>query len=258
LRDLGVIETRRGEALQALDRQAEALQARQAALDWLEKALVNGASNRFWQAEGLLAESALLLAKAEAGEPVERALAALQRRLAASDAAPAAGKAKPESLREWRQSTAQLHLASAEQAARAGAWPAARAAADAAAQEMRTLMQQYPYLWQGREMQAHAALLQLRAEAGAHGGIYSPALCEAGRQTLQSAIDSGQAAYVMEVWLAMRACAGTSPIAQSDVQKLTAGGYRPRSIEFISQSTRQFNQGSQHDNLSSSPRPVSQ
>lgn len=256
LRDLGVIETRRGEALQALDRQAEALQARQAALDWLEKALVNGASNRFWQAEGLLAESALLLAKAEAGEPVERALARLQRRLAGPEGAPAGDQAKPENLREWRQSAAQLHLAGAEQAARAGDWPATRAAADAAAQEMRTLMQQYPYLWQGREMQAHAALLQLRADAGVHGGVYSPALCEASRQSLQSAIDSGQAAYVMEAWLAARACAGAAPIAKSDLQKLTAGGYRPRSIEFISQSTRQFNQGSQHDKLSSSLRPV--
>src|SRR5450830_1591534 len=254
LRDLGVIETRRGEALQALDRQAEALQARQAALDWLEKALVNGASNRFWQAEGLLAESALLLARAEAGEPVERALARLQRRLAAPDPAPAADKAKPDNLRERRQSAAQLHLAGAEQAARAGDWPAVRASADAAAQEMRTLMQQYPYLWQGREMQAHAALLQLRTAAGADGGVYPAALCEAGRQTLQSAIDSGQAGYVLEAWLAARACAGAAPIAKSDLQKLTAGGYRPRSIEFLSHSTRQFKPGSQHDDFSSSPR----
>jgi len=254
LRDLGVIETRRGEALQALDRQAEALQARQAALDWLEKALVNGASNRFWQAEGLLAESALLLARAEAGEPVERALARLQRRLAAPDSAPAAGQAKPDNLRERRQSAAQLHLAGAEQAARAGDWAAVRAAADAAAQEMRTLMQQYPYLWQGREMQAHAALLQLRAAAGADGGVYPASLCEAGRQTLQSAIDSGQAGYVLEAWLAARACAGAAPIAKSDLQKLTAGGYRPRSIEFLSHSTRQFKPGSQHDDFSSSPR----
>lgn len=229
LRDLGVAESRRAEALYGLGRQDDALQARQASLAWIDKALVNGASNMFWQAERLMAESALLLGKAEAGETIDPALHALERRLAGQD------KEKQAQMREWRQSAVLLHLASAEQAAAARDWATLKASATVAATQIRALVEQYPYLWQGREMEARAGMLLLRADAGATGGASAAALCASNRQALQPAIDSGQAGYVLEAWLAARACAGEAPIAKSDLQKLTAGGYRPRSSEFFTQ-----------------------
>lgn len=237
LYDLGVVETRRAEALQALGRGADAVHARQASLIWLNKALVNGASNLFWQAESLHAESALLLAKADAGVSIDQSMPLLQRRLADQD------KVKQASLTLWRQSMALAHLADAEQAARARDWPAARDGANAAAQELRTLMAQHPYLWQGRELQARAGLLLMRVHAGATAGTDSAAQCASTRLALQPAIDSGQAGFVLEAWLAARACAGDGPIAGADLQKLTTGGYRPQSTEFLTQ----FNQGSHHD-----------
>lgn len=237
LRDLGVVEARRAEALQALGRGADVVHAREAAANWLDKALVNGTSNLFWQAESLYVESALLLAKALAGGSVDQSLPLLQRRLADQD------KVKQANLPLWRQSMALAHLANAEQAARARDWPAARGGANAAVQELRTLMAQHPYLWQGRELQARAGLLLMRVGAGATAGTDSASQCASTRLALQPAIDSGQAGFVLEAWLAARACAGHGAIAGAELKKLTAGGYRPQSAEFLTQ----FKQGSHND-----------
>jgi len=226
LRDLAVIESRRAEALQALGRRDEAIAARLAAVSWMHRALVDGASNAFWQAESLLAESALLLAQADAGRPIDAQLAALQRRLAS------AGKGK-EDMREWRQSVMQTRLAVAAQAMRSRDRAAARAAASSVAQDIRRLMTQYPYLWQGRELQARAGLLLLQADASAAEGSYPAALCRATRNALQPAIDTGQAGFVREAWLVARACAGEGAVTGADVQTLTQGGYRPQSSAFL-------------------------
>ncbi len=236
LRDLCVVESRRAEALQALGRRAEALAARRAAVAWMNQALVNGASNAFWQAESLLADSALLVAQADAGEAISQQMAVLKLRLANQDKRPAPN------VREWQQSMVQAHLAEAWQAARARNWQVARAGASALTQEIRDLMAQHPFLWQGPELQARAGLLLLRADAGATGP-YSAPLCATMRLALQPAIDSGQAGLVREAWLAARACAGEGAMTGADIQMLTAGGYRPQSTDFPTQ----FNQGFDHD-----------
>jgi DNA-binding winged helix-turn-helix (wHTH) protein len=221
LRDLGVVEIRRAEALLALGRGADEVQARQAALGWLEKALVNGASNLRWQAESLHAESGLLLAKVGAAHALERNIALLRERMAGQD------KVKQAHAQLWRLTTVQLQLADAELAARARQWPAARAAANAAAQELGALLALSPHNWQGRELQARAALLLMRMPSATPG-----APCEPTRRALQPAVDSGQAGLVLEAWLVAGACAGGGAIAGADQHKLTAGGYRPQSTVF--------------------------
>ncbi|MEG2902514.1 MAG: hypothetical protein RR983_19690 [Massilia sp.] len=228
LRDLGVIESRRAEALQALGRPLDAIAARQAGARWMRQALVAGAGNAFWQAESLLADSALLLAQADAGMPIAAGLAALERRIADHDQA-------SQAMREWRQSAVQARLVLAGQALRARDWAKARAVASAAAQDIRGLMTQYPYLWQGRELQARAVMLLLQAEAGASAltGPYPAAQCKAARSALQPAIDTGQAGFVREAWLVARACAGEGAVTGADVQTLTQGGYRPQSPAFL-------------------------
>lgn len=228
LRDLGVLETRRAETFQALGRRADTLQARQAAVDWLDKALVNGAGNLFWQAERLHAEGALVLAMVDAGVSADPAMPSLRRDLAAHADVE---KANPQL---WQQTVALLELADAELAAAKRDWPTARERAGAAAQGLGVLMAKHPYLWQGRELQARAGLLMIRAHADAPAGH-----CAATHKTLQPAIDSGQAGFVLEAWLTARACAGAGAVARSELQKLSAGGYRPRSTEFLTQ----FNQG---------------
>lgn len=243
LRDLGVIESRRAEALQGLGRHAEAIVARQSAVHWMNQALVNGASNSFWQAESLLADSALLLAQVHAGIAIDHGLALLERRQAGQR------QDTDNAVREWRQSKVQARLAEAERAAHARDWPLARSLAGAVSTQLQDLMTQYPYLWQGRELQARAGLLLLRADAGARAGTqantaaYAPALCAAMRRTLQPAIDSGQAGFVLEAWLMARACSGGAAISATDVHHLTMGGYRPQSPAFPTQ----FKQGSNHD-----------
>jgi len=226
LRDLGVIESRRAEALQALGRPLDAIAARQAAAHWMRQALVDGASNAFWQAESLLADSALLMAQSDAGMPIAAELAALQRRLAGHDQA---GQA----IREWRQGAVQARLVLAAQALRARDPAKGRAQASAAAQDIRGLMAQYPYLWQGRELQARAAMLLLQTEAGEATDSYPAAQCKTARSALQPAIDTGQAGFVREAWLVARACAGEGAVTGADVQTLTQGGYRPQSPAFL-------------------------
>jgi hypothetical protein len=214
----------------------------------MNQALVNGNSNAFWQAESLLADSALLLAKAHAGMSIDGGLTALTRRFASQE------EDTQNTVREWRQSKVQTRLAEAEHAAHARNWPLARSLASAVLEELQGLMTQYPYLWQGREMQARAGLLLLRTDAGATAGptarAYSAALCASIRSVLQPAIDSGQAGFVLEAWLVARACSGDGAIAGTDVRKLTMGGYRPQSTDFPTQ----FNQGSNHDENRSSSR----
>jgi len=127
----------------------------------------------------------------------------------------------------------QTRLAVAGQAMRTRDWAAARAAASSVAQDVRSLMAQYPFLWQGRELQARADLLLLQANVSAADGSYPAALCRATRNALQPAIDTGQAGFVREAWLVARACAGEGAVTGADVQTLTQGGYRPQSSAFL-------------------------
>ncbi|MTV36307.1 nSTAND1 domain-containing NTPase [Duganella radicis] len=233
LRDLGVLELRRAEALHALGRGADTVQARQAAVLWLEKATVNGVNNVYWQAERLLAESALLLAKVEAGVSVDQRAALLRRQLAAQN------NTKQANLQMRQFAIVQVGLADAEWAAARNDWPAAHDGASAALRELGTLMARQPYLWQGRELQAHAGLLLMRGPAGATAAPSVAEQCASTRETLQPAIDSGQAGIVLEAWLAARVCAGGAAVARTELHQLTAGGYRPRSIQFLTQ----FKQG---------------
>jgi hypothetical protein len=88
----------------------------------------------------------------------------------------------------------------------------------------------------------------MRLDAGMDAGQAGTAQCAATRLALQPAIDAGQAGIVLEAWLAARACASHGRISSSDVQTLTAGGYRPQSTGF----STQFNLGRHHEQYGSS------
>ena len=238
LYDLGVMESRRAEALQALGRKRDTVEAREAAIAWVDKALVNGSTNRFWQAERLHADSALLLAKVEAGLAIDQGVAALRGRMAGQEQE----QVRQANLTLWRRTVATAHLVDAMQAARERAWQRSRGSANTAAQELDALIAQHPTIWQLRELQARTALLLMRVHAGASATTELAAHCTTTRAALQPAIESGQAGFVLEAWLAAGACAGGA-IATGDLQKLMAGGYRPQSTEILIN----FKQGMDHD-----------
>jgi tetratricopeptide (TPR) repeat protein len=227
LRDLGVLDVLRAETLRALGRRDAAVAARLTSLSWLDQALVNGASNVFWQAERLHAESGLLLAEVDTGRAADRRLVSLRQRLSRQDGL------WPASQPLRHQTLAQVALAEAELATRAGAWADAREHARRAAQELRTLMSEHPHQWQGRELRARAGLLVLRLDAATTAGRPSRSSCAALRAGLQPAVDSGQAGFALEAWLIARECADGGGPTATELQTLRAGGYQPRALDFF-------------------------
>jgi hypothetical protein len=94
----------------------------------------------------------------------------------------------------------------------------ARVAADRAGRLLDELLSRRPHDWQGDELRARLALVDLAA-----GGA-DPARCERHVKALQPAVDSGQAGIVLEAWLRARDCAGLD-VDRALRERLTAGGY---------------------------------
>jgi DNA-binding winged helix-turn-helix (wHTH) protein len=221
LRDLGTLDLRRGEALHAVGRFPEAAAAVASGVERLRDAQQHDPSNLYWRADRLHAEAHLLLARLDAGLPVEPALAALRAQLLAE--APATdGDPAREYLR--RAALLRVALADAELAARQRAWPRVGQLLAGTADEMATVLRLRPDYWQARELQARRALLALRAAAAPDGT--GRADCARLRDALQPAIGAGQAGLVLEAWMAANACAGMAP-DEGLSQRLTAGGYVP-------------------------------
>ncbi len=128
--------------------------------------------------------------------PIDKDMRALQARLAHHD------KVKGAHPRLW-----QLSILRIEQTA----------------QGLEILTAQHPDTCQAPDLLARAGLLLMRLDTGKT------------RLALQPAVSCVQAGAVLEAWRAARACADRGGISDSDVQKLTAGGYRPRSTGFPTQ-----------------------
>ncbi|RQP21910.1 nSTAND1 domain-containing NTPase [Piscinibacter terrae] len=220
-RDLGTLEVRRAEALQALGRPADALQAWHQSVAWLARATGNDPKNLRWQAERLHAESGLLQARGRAGEAIDSASQSLRHRL--SDRADL--KTAHEQL--WRQALLRVDLAEAESASRARDWPSTLHHSAMAALQLREVIAQRPSHWQGRELQAYSGLLTIGAHAAMGDLNRRTAACALTRDELQPAVDSGQSGLVLEAWLLARACSGPGDISEPELLRLGAGGYRP-------------------------------
>jgi len=219
--DLGALELRRAEALQALGRRAEAVQALGGAIERMRQAEHHDPSNRHWRAERLHAEAGLLLARLDAGLPVAEGLQALRQQLAEAAGAGAADEAAR------RETPLRIATLEAELAARDGDWPRALQLLALAQRSVRDVLSVRPRHWQGRELQARLGLLGLRAHAALGQAAERAALCAQLRNDLQPAIDAGQAGLVLEAWLVARRCATPAEADGGWLSRLTAGGYQP-------------------------------
>lgn len=219
LRDLGTLDLRRGDALHAAGRHAEAAVAVASGVARLRDAQRHDPSNRYWRADRLHAEAHLLLARLDAGLPVEAELAVLRAQLLAE--APSTGS---DPAREYLRRAALLRVAvvDAELAARRRDWLRVSQLLATTGDELTAVLRLRPDYWQARELQARRALLALRAAAAPAGP--GRAGCTRLRDDMQPAVDAGQAGLVLEAWMAARACAGTAP-DDSLKQRLAAGGY---------------------------------
>ena len=227
LRDLGVLEVRRSEALQALGRHALAEAGMADAVDRLAQATSHDPSNVRWQAERLHAESAWLLARLDAGLPAGDGLREIQRQLGE--------KNDPRLTNDflWRETQARVSVVDAEIAAREGDWPRASRATAEASDRLLALLKLRPWNWQDRELQARLGLLGMRQYAAHDQAAHRTDLCVRLREQLQSAVDSGQAGLVLEAWLLAKECSGSGAVDAGSVQRLTAGGYLPTSSQFL-------------------------
>jgi DNA-binding winged helix-turn-helix (wHTH) protein/tetratricopeptide (TPR) repeat protein len=219
--DLGALELRRAEALRALGRRGEAVEALGSAIDRMREAERHDPSNRHWRAERQHAEAGLLLARLDAGLPVAEGLAALQQQLAEP---PGAGAADEAARRETPLRIAALE---AELAAQGGDWRRALTLLAHADRSLRDLLGVRPRHWQGRELQARLGLLGLRAHAALGQAAERAALCTRLHNDLQPAIDAGQAGLALEAWFIAGACATPALADASSLPRLTAGGYQP-------------------------------
>lgn len=222
LRDLGTLELRRAEALRAAGRFGEAAATMAEGVARLRQAERHDPENRYWRADRLHAEGSLLLARLDAGQSVDVALAALRHQLAGEPATTGSDPAR-DFLR--REAGMRVALAEVETAARAGDWAGVRARLAATEEAMATLLRLRPRHWQNHELQARRALLGLRADAA--GGAPDRAQCARQRDQIQPAVDAGQAGLVLEAWLALRACATPGTPDDGWTQRLTAHGYVP-------------------------------
>ncbi|RZL40176.1 MAG: hypothetical protein EOP35_01595 [Rubrivivax sp.] len=223
LRDLGTLDLRRADALRAAGRHAQAVAVMADGVGRLREAERHDPSNAYWRSDRLHAESHLLLARLDAGLPIDVELAALRAQLTA---APVAADAAADFPR--RESLLRLAMAEAEQAAsRRDAPRAARLLADTQ-EALEALLRQRPGYWQLRELQARRDLLALRL-GSLSGRPLAPEGCAQLRSALQPAVDAGQAGLVLQAWLALQQCAAPDqrPDASDAGRRLTADGYVP-------------------------------
>jgi len=223
LLDAGMGQVRLAEAFGALGRRDDAVRTMQQATAALARVAHSDPNNRHWADEHLLLESGLVLARLEAGQAVDDALAALRTRL--DEVAP-----ERRAGYLWRAADARAQVALALAAAPAH-MRAALARADLVLDE---LLQRRPHDWQLVELRARLSLLDLKGEAApddlaARGARRAAAL--------QAAVDAGHAGIVLEAWLLAREAAG-APVDTTRRNTLTAGGYRPIALRFPTTSPR--------------------
>lgn len=218
LRDLGTLDLRRAEAIRAMGRPSEAAAVMAAGVERLRAAERHDPSNAYWRIDRLHAESHLVMARLDAGQPIDRELAELSANLQG----PADTDAARELLR--REALLRVATATAQRAASRGDWAVAGRVLDDSAESMEELLRQRPNYWQLRELQARRALLML---GGARDAGAATAGCARLHERLLSAVDGGQAGLVLQAWLAARACAaGVGAKAGAD-RRLVADGYVP-------------------------------
>ncbi len=221
LRELGTLEVRRGEALHALGRQADSMQAMAAAVDWLRQAEAHDTSNRRWRVERLHAETGQLLAMLDAGMPAKAALTELRHELAQ------AADAQRANDYLWREALARAAVAEVQLAALQDGWPRVLAVLPDAQAGVAELLRQRPRNWQARELQARLGLFAMTAHAALGPPASLAAACAGTRELLQSTVDAGQAGLVLEAWLTARDCAGGGPADTDARRRLSDGGYQP-------------------------------
>lgn len=218
--DLGTLDVRRAEALNAMGRRAIAVRTMEEALARLRRAEAHDPSNRRWTAERLHAEAGLLLLQADAGDlmRLNRALRQLQQQLAESGAA--------DTDNGWlhRETRTRLAVLEALLAGQRDGPAGSAAAADRthreAQHQLRELLDLRPGHWQGRELQARLVLMSLHTPT-------SPSQCAQARDDLQPAVEAGQAGVVLEAWITASRCAGSPAVSGPWMSRLTSGGYRP-------------------------------
>jgi len=222
LHDLGVLAVRRAEALSAMGRQAEAVRALEGGIELLSKVSAADPSNLHWQAETRHAQAALLLAELDAGTVAE---ARVQAQRAQGLAMPADTPLGREHL--WQAALARTDVAAAALAARRSDWAAALAAETEGRRRLGELRRVRPHDWQLLELQARLDLLRMQALSAQEQGAEHRSACKQTLHELQPAVESGQAGFVLEVWLIASACAGNPPTDLGRLRQLTAGAYQP-------------------------------
>jgi len=225
--DLGTLDVRRGETLRALGRPADALRVMSNAVARLQQAERNDPSNRRWRLERVHAESGLLLARLDAGAPVEEGVQQLREQVAR----PVSDDPGNSALR--RETLARAAALEAELAARGTDLHDALRRTEAAQRKVRELLGVQPLHWQGRELQARLALLDMRVHAALGRPGEQAGVCAGARNELQPAIDAGQAGLVLEAWIAASACASSRQPEDGWLQRLSSGGYQPVHAAFI-------------------------
>ncbi len=217
-------QVRRAEALQALGRHGEAVAEMQQVSSALRQLVAADPRNRRWAGELLHVDSGLALAKLDAGRPVDDDLRTLQDRLGQADAA----------LRDgylWHAASVRAAAATATLASAHGDVARAQAAITLAGRALDDLLAKRPHDWQGEELRARLALLELAPLPRREPAALDAGRCERLVASLQPAVDSGQGGVVLEGWLLARQCAGTPAADGPWIARLTAGGYQPIALQ---------------------------
>jgi len=236
LRDLGTLELRRADALRAVGRVSEAASVMAAGVQRLRDAERRDPSNAYWHADRLHAESRLVMARLDAGKPIDAELAVLRAQFE-----PRAASGTVDTAHDFVRLESLLRVAVAEagQTLRRGDKTAAASQLAAADDLLQSLVRDRPSYWQLRELQARHALLTMQvfgrvADSDASGSARSAATCKRLQAGLQPAVVSGQAGLVLQAWLAARDCGvGGSPDAaasQPAGPPLTSHGYVPLKV----------------------------
>ena len=228
-RDLGVAQMRRAEALLALGRRDDAVNAMRRASLFYDRVANADPKNRAWRLDRLSVESGLLLTLQDSGQPYSELLRTLRAHLV--EAGPALHADE-----KWRSSNVRALLVEAQGHVGRGDWPAAARLARQAEDEVGDLLLIRPHYWQAYELRARLDRLGMRivAESDSQGAGASD--CRRRADGLRPAIASGQRGLVLETWLLARRCAGER-IEPAWLNQLTAGGYRPVALNDPSTTT---------------------
>ncbi len=228
--DVGVAQFRRAEALQALGRMGESVEALRQASLFYQHAVAADPKNQWWSTGLLAVESRLLLSLLDAGQPTAGRLKSLRLRL---DAA-APGSRTDYS---WRFANARAIAAESLEDASRGDWAGARHVAAQADDRLSELLASRPHDWHVYELRARLYRLGIEADAASAPHVADEGACRRRAAGLRSAVEFGQRGAVLETWLLARRCAGEA-VEDTWRHRLTARSYHPTSAEFSSTTQR--------------------